>query len=131
MRLRTLLVAAIALCALIVPNAASAATSRYVGQPPQHTDYLVCVGGHVYTDFTDPDGDDTKLVAAMAVERYGEWTYHPMTNTGQTVHGVFFWIKLSDHGINPADVDWYAFAATDEDGDWWGWRYADRNCTLE
>ncbi|TWP53827.1 hypothetical protein FKR81_03460 [Lentzea tibetensis] len=114
-----------------IPGEVSTQSAAF-SQPPQFTGYFQCFNGHVFADFTDPDGDDTRLNATLAVWRAsaGGWTLHPMTNTGDTVHGVFFFIKLSDHGINAADVDWYAVGATDQAGDWSGWSMADRNCKL-
>lgn len=101
-------------------------------QAPVFNDYLDCVGGHVYTDFVDPDGDDALMSVQLAVYRpsVGHWTYHAMTNTGPTVHGVFFWTELADHGINPATVSGYAFRATDQAGIKSGWVYADGDCDL-
>ena len=101
-------------------------------QKPVFNDYLACVGGYVYTDFVDPDGNDALMAVQMAVYRpsVGHWTYHSMTNTGATVHGVFFWIKLADHGINPATVTSYAFRATDQAGLKSSWVYADAGCNL-
>jgi hypothetical protein len=141
---RTALVAATTILSLLMllPGTGSAATRDMAGsasmrstaasQPPQFTGYLQCFNGHVFTDFTDPDGDDTRLSATLAVFRasVGDWTLHPMTNTGESVHGVFFFIKLSDQGIDPADVNWYAVGAFDEAGDWSGWTMADKNCQV-
>jgi hypothetical protein len=102
-------------------------------QKPVFNDYLACVGGYVYTDFVDPDGDDALMSVQMAVYRpsVGNWTYHSMTNTGATVHGVFFWAELADHGINPATVTSYAFRATDQAGLKSSWVYADSDCNLD
>jgi hypothetical protein len=147
--LLAILTALSGLCLLMLPGTASAATQpgppaglpsagpaggpvTINSLPPQFADYLFCFNGHVFTDFTDPDGDDAKLSVTMAVYRpiVGDWTYHQMTNTGPSAHGVFFWLKLSDHGIDPGTVSWYAFAAIDEAGDWWGWKYADSRCQV-
>ena len=102
-------------------------------QKPVFNDYLACVGGYVYTDFVDPDGNDALMSVQMAVYRpsVGGWTYHSMTNTGPTIHGVFFWTELADHGINPATVTSYAFRATDQAGLKSSWVYADSDCTLD
>ena len=141
---RTVLVVATTIVSLLMllPGTSSAAgremapglasTQSTASLAPQFTGYLQCFNGHVFTDFTDPDGDDTRLSATLAVWRasVGDWTLHPMTNTGETVHGVFFFIKLSDQGIDPADVLWYAVGAFDEAGDWSGWTIADKNCKV-
>ena len=102
-------------------------------QKPVFNDYLACVGGYVYTDFVDPDGNDALMSVQMAVYRpsVGAWTYHAMTNTGPTIHGVFFWTELADHGINPATVTSYAFRATDQAGLRSSWVYADSDCNLD
>ena len=100
-------------------------------QKPVFNDYLVCFNGFVYTDFRDPDGDDAQMAVQMAVQRPGTgWTYHAMTNTGPSAHGVFWWTELADSGINPATVTQYAFRATDEDGVKSSWVYADSNCAV-
>ena len=100
-------------------------------QKPVFNDYLACVGGYVYTDFHDPDGNDALMAVQMAVYRAGTgWTYHPMTNSGPSVHGVFWWTELADHAINPATVTSYAFRATDQAGMRSSWVYADGGCTL-
>lgn len=100
-------------------------------QRPVFNDYLACVGGYVYTDFRDPDGNDALMSVQLAAYRPGTgWTYHPMTNTGPSVHGVFWWTELADHGINPATVTSYAFRATDQAGMRSSWVYADGDCTL-
>jgi hypothetical protein len=100
--------------------------------PPVFADYLQCFNGHVFSDFTDPDGDEKNMRGYLAVWRasHGGWTTHDMGNSGGAGHGVFFWIKLADHGIDPGTVDWYAVSATDEAGDWSGWVMADRNCKV-
>ena len=102
-------------------------------QKPVFNDYLACVGGYVYTDFVDPDGNDALMSAQMAVYRpsVGHWTYHAMTNSGASVHGVFFWTELADHGINPASVTSYAFRGTDQAGLKSSWVYADSDCNLD
>jgi hypothetical protein len=102
-------------------------------QKPVFNDYLACVGGYVYTDFVDPDGNDALMAVQMAVYRpsVGHWTYHAMTNSGPSVHGVFFWTELADHGINPVTVTSYAFRATDQAGLKSSWVYADSACNLE
>lgn len=100
-------------------------------QAPRFNNYLTCFNGYVYTDFVDPDGDDTKMSVQMAVNRPATgWTYHAMKNTGQTTHGVFFWTKLPGHGVNPAQVSNYAFRATDQAGVKSKWTYADANCKV-
>ena len=99
-------------------------------QKPVFNDYLQCFSGFVYTDFRDPDGNDALMTVQMAVKRNGSWTYHPMTNTGPSVHGVFWWTELADSGINPATVTQYAFRATDEDGLKSSWTYADSTCAV-
>jgi hypothetical protein len=101
-------------------------------QKPVFNDYLVCIGGYVYTDFRDPDGNDALMSVQMAVYRpsVGAWTYHAMTNSGASAHGVFWWTKLADHGINPASVTSYAFRATDQAGLKSSWVYADSGCNL-
>lgn len=123
---KALVAVAMALAVLLTPTAASAA------QPPYFTEYLVCFNGHVYTDFTDPDGNDEYLNVQLAVYRphLGYWTYHWMTNTGPSAHGIFFWAKLADHGIDPATVSWYAFNGVDQEGLWSGWTYADSRCNI-
>ena len=102
-------------------------------QKPVFNDYLACVGGYVYTDFRDPDGNDALMSVQMAVYRpsVGNWTYHAMTNSGPSVHGVFWWTELADHGINPATVTSYAFRATDQAGLKSSWVYADGDCNLD
>ena len=102
-------------------------------QKPVFNDYLACVGGYVYTDFRDPDGNDALMSVQMAVYRpsVGAWTYHAMTNSGPSVHGVFWWTELADHGINPATVTSYAFRATDQAGLKSSWVYADSDCNLD
>jgi len=129
---RAFVTALTALTLLIVPTGALAA-KQPANLAPYFNDYLVCFSGHVYTDFVDPDGNDEYMNVAMAVYRphVGDWTYVWMTNTGRTTHGVFWWTKLSDHGIDPAHVTWYAFSATDQDGVWSGWTYADSRCTVQ
>jgi hypothetical protein len=119
--------------ALLVMMLSGTSHAKAASTPPEHTGYIACVSGWVYTDFVDPDGEDANLSATMAVYRpsVGDWTYHPMTNTGHTVHGVFFYIELAPQGIDPATVEWYAFAAIDEAGDWWGWKYANSQCQLQ
>lgn len=117
------------------PTASSPVTLPPViifNQRPVFNDYLACVGGHVYTDFVDPDGNDALMTVQMAVYRpsVGHWTYHSMSNSGPSVHGVFFWTELADHGINPATVTSYAFRATDQAGMRSVWVYADSDCTL-
>jgi len=99
---RAFVTALTALTLLIVPTGALAA-KQPANLAPYFNDYLVCFSGHVYTDFVDPDGNDEYMNVAMAVYRphVGDWTYVWMTNTGRTTHGVFWWTKLSDHGIDP------------------------------
>jgi hypothetical protein len=129
MKRPTLVGIAVALLLILLPGTAQAKAASI---PPEHTGYLTCFNGWVFTDFRDPDGEDANLSVTMAVYRpsVGDWTYHPMTNTGHTVHGVFFYIELAPAGIDPATVDLYAFAAIDEAGDWWGWKYANSQCQL-
>jgi hypothetical protein len=141
--------AALGLLAL-VPGVASAAPQSPQPQPtnttpvplpppviafnhkPVFNDYLACFNGFVYTDFRDPDGDDALMSVQMKVYRPGTgWTYHAMTNTGPTVHGVFWWTELADHGINPATVTAYAFRATDQAGLKSSWVSADGDCALD
>jgi hypothetical protein len=150
-RMATLAATAVLSSLVLLPGVASAAPSSPSGslssstaagpavppviiynQAPVFNDYLACVGGYVYTDFVDPDGNDALMSVEMAVYRpsVGHWTYHPMTNTGPSIHGVFFWLELADHGINPATVSWYAFRATDQAGIKSGWTYADAACDL-
>ncbi len=145
-RLVTVTVIAVLSVLALLPGVAAAAPQPAAGagspilvppviiwnQKPVFNDYLACVGGFVYTDFVDPDGNDALMTVQMAVYRpsVGHWTYHPMTNTGPSVHGVFFWSELAAAGINPATVTWYAFRATDQVGLRSPWVYADGNCTL-
>lgn len=145
-RLVTVTVIAVLSALTLLPGVATAAPQPAAGasnpilvppviiwnQKPVFNDYLACVGGFVYTDFVDPDGNDALLAVQMAVYRpsVGHWTYHPMTNTGPSVHGVFFWSELAAAGINPATVTQYAFRATDQVGLKSSWVYAGGNCTL-
>jgi hypothetical protein len=113
-------------------SAAAAGIAPQASQPPVFANYLVCFNGWVYTDFTDPDGDDTKLNVLMAVYRpnYGGWNYFWMTNTGPSAHGVFFYQQLSAIGVDPATVTFYAFAGYDQTATWSPWTYADSNCRV-
>ncbi len=146
---RRAIVTGITALSLLLPGAAWAGTQDATGsaattnggipgptviafnQAPKFNNYLTCFDGWVYVDFVDPDGDDTKMKVQMAVYRSATGsTYHPMKNSGQTTHGVFFSAKLSDHGINPAQVTGYAFRATDQAGIKSKWTYADANCKV-
>jgi hypothetical protein len=101
------------------------------GQPPVFNDYLVCFNGNVFTDFTDPDGNDVNLNVAIFVLRNGEWSSFWMVNSGESVHGVFFFLDLATVGVNPADVAEYAFLALDETGlTSTSWVLADPNCNI-
>jgi hypothetical protein len=115
---------------VLVPTAASAApAARLASAAPVYNNYLQCFNGWVYTDFTDPDGDDTRLNVMMAVQRNGQWLSYWMHNTGASAHGVFFYMQLSEIGVDPKTVQRYAFTAADETNTWAAdWTYADSSC---
>jgi hypothetical protein len=146
---RALVIAAAAISALLLPATANAATPdatpnsslaagsavrvQQASAPPVFANYLVCFNGWVYTDFTDPDGNDANLHVLIAVFRpnYGGWTTFNMVNTGPSTHGVFFYQQLSAIGVDPATVTQYAFTAYDETNSWAvDWTYADANCKV-
>jgi hypothetical protein len=157
---RALVIAAIAFSLLLVPATANAAPGAgnpnpptpgagHVGkpgaakgpqgfaalasQPPVFDNYLVCFNGFVFTDFTDPDGNDVNLNVAMAVFRpsLGQWDSWWMNNTGPSTHGVFFYLELAAIGVDPGSVSHYAFLGVDETGTpSTGWTFADTNCNL-
>jgi hypothetical protein len=102
-------------------------------QPPVFDNYLVCFNGFVFTDFTDPDGNDVNLNVAMAVFRpsLNRWDSWWMNNTGPSVHGVFFYLELAKIGVDPLTVSQYAFLGVDETGTAsTDWTFADSNCQV-
>jgi len=120
------------LALVLVPTAASAAPKALASQPPVYADYLVCFNNNVFTDFTDPDGDDTRLNVAMAVNRGGGWASWWMHNTGPSTHGVFFYMDLAEIGVDSKTVSQYAFIGVDETGtSSTGWTFADSACQVQ
>jgi hypothetical protein len=103
---------------------------------PVFNNYLFCTGGYIYTDFTDPDGDDALLnVQVWALRRSNStWAATWMLNTGASAHGVFFWLRGSDVLITTTDVTYYYLRAMDQTGTWSGWTVAtgraDGTCAL-
>lgn len=103
---------------------------------PVFTGYLTCFSGYIYTDFTDPDGDDTKLnVQVWALRRSNStWAVTWLLNTGPSAHGVFYWLNAPDVNLNTADVSYYYFRAMDQTGTWSAWTVAsggtDGSCSL-
>jgi hypothetical protein len=141
---RILTAAAMALAILAAPAAAHAKPPAPVAPksqnsvaiasiPPVFNNYLVCVGGFVYTDFTDPDGNDTLL--SVEVWMYGPsvgWIPAWLNNTGNTVHGVFFWLEPAAVGINMANITQMWFHAVDQTGTWsTSWTVSNQNCVLQ
>jgi hypothetical protein len=118
--------------AVLGGRAAAAAASA----APIFTGYLVCFGGYVYTDFSDPDGDDTQLnVQVWALRRStSTWAATWMLNTGASTHGVFYWLFPPDVNFNTNDVTYYYFRAMDQTGTWSPWTIAsgstDGSCRL-
>lgn len=114
-----------------VPRAASAgrAAAAAAGAAPVFTGYLTCFSGYVYTDFTDPDGDDALLnVQVWALRRStSTWAATWMMNTGASVHGVFFWLYAPDVNFDTSDVTYYYLRAMDQTGAWSGWTIATGN----
>jgi hypothetical protein len=103
---------------------------------PVFANYLTCFSGYIYTDYTDPDGDDALLnVQVWALERStSTWKATWMLNTGPSAHGVFFWLDAATVNINTTNVSTYYFRAMDQSGTWSGWTVArgnaDGSCTL-
>lgn len=140
---RALVIAATMFSALLMPATANAATTnarpdapvrvQQASAPPVFNNYLACVGGWVYTDFVDPDGNEANIHALIAVFRpnYGGWSTFNMVNTGGGAHGVFFYQELAAIGVDPKTVTQYAFTAYDETNTWaTNWTYADANCKV-
>lgn len=142
---RILVSALMALAMLVVPAAAQAKPASPVrpdsqaqesvtvaSLPPVFNNYLVCVGGFIYTDYIDPDGDDTLL--NVEVWMYGPsvgWIPAWLNNTGNTVHGVFFWLEPAAVGINMANITEMWFHAVDQTSTWsTSWTVSDQNCNL-
>jgi len=140
---RAIVVAATALCLLAVPVVANAATlagnaptsagaakpRAVAAQPPTWTGYFQCFNGSVFTDFTDPDGNDANMNVWMVVsvnsgDELGFW----MNNSGPGTHGVFWYLNLRDVGIDPANVTHYDWIAQDESGAWSLWVTAPPDC---
>jgi hypothetical protein len=102
---------------------------------PVFANYLFCTGGYIYTDFTDPDGDDVRLNVQVWAQRRSDstWAATWMLNTGPSAHGVFFWLNAPDVNINTNDVNYYYFRAFDQTGTWSSWTvasgHADGSCT--
>ena len=124
--------AALLFAAAAPATAASAQPPITWAQQPKFNDYLVCLGPHVYVDFVDPDGDDTKLKVQLVVTHlvggHLRRTNIQMANSGPSVHGVFFWSDITQHGVDPTLVLYYAFQATDEDGFKSAWKYVGAGC---
>src|SRR5689334_15399232 len=89
-----------------LPGTAVAGKAVATSAAPVFTGYLTCFGGYIYADFTDPDGDDTKLnVQVWAYLRSpSSWAVTWMLNTGPSVHGVFFWLNAPDVNFNTNNV---------------------------
>lgn len=113
-------------------GAATRALSQSGNYPPVFNNYLVCFNGWVYTDFTDPDGDDLLLRTFVLIYlRDGTARWIQMGNSGGAGHGVFFYLELASVGINPSDVTEYWFNAKDYPaGAWSGYVMADSSCNL-
>ncbi|GLI01828.1 hypothetical protein [Phytohabitans aurantiacus] len=119
------------------PQTAPAAATRVLGAqaaniPPVYNNYLVCFNGWVYTDFTDPDGNDLQLRTFVLIYlRNGTARWIQMGNSGGAGHGVFFYLELASVGINPSDVTEYWFNAIDSPwGQWAGYVRANSSCNL-
>jgi hypothetical protein len=104
-----------------------ASRARAASAAPVFTGYLKCTDAYIYTDFTDPDGDDSRLnVQVLALRRSGStWAATWLLNTGPTDDGVSFWLYGPDVLIQPGDISNYFFRAMDETGTWSGWIAAD------
>jgi hypothetical protein len=109
-----------------------ASTARAAANvPPVFNNYLVCFNGWLFTDFTDPDGDDLQLRTFVFIFlRNGTGRWLQMTNSGGAGHGVFFSLELASAGIRSADVSEYWFNAQDPWGAWAGYTRADPSCRL-
>jgi hypothetical protein len=112
------------------PPSTRAAAVKAANLPPVYNNYLVCFNGWIYTDFTDPDGDDTKLrTFVMIYLRNGTAKWIQMGNSGGAGHGVFFYLELASVGVNPNDVTEYWFNAIDSPyGAWAGYVKANPAC---
>jgi len=120
-----------------LPAAKAGAAAVVASTPPVFNNYLFCFGGYVYTDYTDPDGDDALLNVQVWVWRpsWGQWAATWLLNTGPSAHGVFFWLNGPDVYINTAEVAYYYFRAMDQTGTWSTWTVAtgsaDGSCRLQ
>jgi len=96
---------------------------------PVFQNYLQCFDGYIYTDFSDPDGDDTLLnVQVWALQRStSTWAVTWLLNSGPSVHGVFYWLYSPYVNFNTNNVSYYYFRAMDQTGTWSAWIYATGN----
>ena len=86
----------------MAPGTAGATTDAH---SPVYSNFFTCVGSTVYTDFTDPDGGDETLRVTGEVYRHGVPTIIELTNSGPTVHGVYFYLDLAPYG-SPIPLTW-------------------------
>jgi hypothetical protein len=108
------------------------AAAVMAGQPPVFNNYLVCFNGWMYTDYTDPDGNDANLnVWVWVYQTGGRVTPFWLNRSGPGAHGVFFYLQWSAVGINPAEITGLALIGYDETGLWsTNYTNADGSCNV-